>query len=61
MNIAERIVSDAETFARMCSGLGYSRSSIEGALVGEFNLTSEQAAQVTVSVMGAGSTNPKEG
>lgn len=52
-NIAANIMGDAEAFARTFIGLGYEKSSIEGALVRKFNLTSDQAA----TIIAAGSTN----
>lgn len=57
MNIAEHIMASAESFARTCAGLGYEKSNIERGLVGEFHLTSEQAAEVTRKVSSGNTTD----
>lgn len=49
-DIAGQIMGDATTFARTCLGLGYEKSNVEGTLVRKFNLTAEQAAEVTAGI-----------
>lgn len=59
MNIAEHVVSNAETFARTCAGLGYEKSNIERGLMSDFGLTAEQAAEITMKVT-SGNTPDQE-
>jgi hypothetical protein len=54
-NIASQITGDATTLARTFLGLGYEKSDVERTLVRKFNLTAQQAAEVTAGITTEGS------